>query len=171
MLKQVLTGCSALVLALSGSIAVHAQTPSPSAPTQPAPTQSAPTQSAPTQVSPDELQKFSKIVKQLLVLGQESETQIIEAIQKQGFTPQRFSEILRSQNQPGAKPTTQLSSAEQQRYSVALADIRQIQQNTQTRLENLVQAEGMNMQRFDQIFNTVQQDPALRQEVQQMIQK
>jgi hypothetical protein len=178
MIKQILTGCLAFAVVLGGyTTMAQAQTQAPANSPAPAPGNApaekppAPQPAAPaaTPVSPEELQKFSKIVKQLLVLGKDAEAQIAQAIKKEGLTEERFGEIYASQNNPQAKPARQVTPKEQQSYNQALTNVRQIQESADAKLQSLVKQEGLEVQRFNQIFAAIQRDPKLRQEVQKMI--
>jgi hypothetical protein len=174
MIKKILIGCSALTLVLGSYTVAQAQTSAPAAPSTEKPAAqpaqpAAPAQPAPAAPSPEELQKFSKIVKQLLVIGKDAEAQITQAIQKEGLTEERFGEIYQAQNNPQAKPSRAITSKERQSYTQALANVRQIQQSADTKLQNVVKQEGLEVQRFNQIFAAIQKDPKLRQEVQKMI--
>lgn len=178
MIKQILTGCLAFAVVLGGyTTMAQAQTQAPANSPAPAPGNApaekppAPQPAAPaaTPVSPEELQKFSKVVKQLLVLGKDAEAQIAQAIKKEGLTEERFGEIYASQNNPQAKPARQVTPKEQQSYNQALTNVRQIQESADAKLQSLVKQEGLEVQRFNQIFAAIQRDPKLRQEVQKMI--
>lgn len=186
-MKQILIGCLAFAVVVGGyTPTAQAQTQAPAnspAPApgntpaeKPAPQPNAPVEKpAPQPAAPavapsqEELQKFSKVVKQLLVLGKEAEAQIAQAIKKEGLTEERFGEIYASQNNPQAKPARQVTPKEQQSYNQAFTNVRQIQESTDAKLQSLVKQEGLEVQRFNQIFAAVQRDPKLRQEVQKMI--
>lgn len=136
--------------------------------TAPAP-QNAPT-SAP-QPSKDEVQKFARAIKQILVINKASEQQAVQAIQGEGLTPQRFDEIYKTQADPKVKPTSQVQPKERQSYDRVVVKLVSIQKDSQSKMEKAVQDEGLNVQQFNQIFEAVQKNSQLKQEVQQMIRK
>lgn len=195
-MKHILAGCSLLVAVAVSSLPAQAQTapapatkPAPAAQpapgTQPAPaakpapaTQTAPAASpAPTKpataqekVSPEELKKFASATKQLLAIVNDTESQMVQAVEKQGLSQTRFNEIYQSKQNPSAKPATQITSKEEASYKQAVTQLTQLQKDAQTKMDQVVQAQGLPMERFNQIFAAVQKDPQLKQEVRKMIQ-
>lgn len=162
MFRNLLLGGCAIVLGFTTSLPAMAQKaqPAPSAPAQAAPA---------TTVSPAEVQKFAGAVKQILTINQASETQAVQAIRGEGLTEQRFTEILASQNNPQQKPKTPVQPKERQSYDRVVAKLVQIQKENETKAEQAVQAQGLNVKRFNEIFQQVRSNPQLRQEVQKMI--
>ncbi|NJR49325.1 MAG: DUF4168 domain-containing protein [Leptolyngbyaceae cyanobacterium CSU_1_3] len=152
-------------VALLSAVHLPAQAQKPPAPTAPS---SAPTAAQP---SKDEVQKFAGAIKQILTINKVSEAQAVQAIQGEGLTPQRFDEIYKLQADPKAKPTTQVPAKERQSYDRAVAKLVAIQKDSQTKMEKAVQDQGLNVQRFNQIFEAIQKNPQLKQEVQQLIRK
>ncbi|MBD2037958.1 DUF4168 domain-containing protein [Leptolyngbya sp. FACHB-321] len=196
MMRHILAGCSLLVAVAVSSLPAQAQnTPAPAAKpapaaqpapaTQPAPgakpapaTQTAPAATpAPTKpataqekVSPEELKKFASATKQLLAIVNDTESQMVQAVEKQGLSQTRFNEIYQSKQNPNAKPATQITSKEEASYKQAVTQLTQLQKDAQTKMDQVVQAQGLPMERFNQIFAAVQKDPQLKQEVRKMIQ-
>lgn len=163
MIKQVLAGGSLLFLVTVGSLPASAQTPAapaqaPAAPAAPA-----------TAVSNDELKKFAGAVKQILLVAQDTEAQMVEAVKKEGLSENRFNEIYLSKKDPAKKPATQVTPKEEQSYNQAVSRLGEIQKAAQTRMDGIVTAQGLQVDRFNQIFTSIQKDPKLRQQVQQMI--
>lgn len=163
MFKQFLTGSSLFALLLASSLSAQAQTQQP--PRQP---------QAPVvpqvQIRPEELQKFSTAIKQILVIQKESITQMRQVVQREGLNEQRFMQIYQAQRSPSAQPTVNIAQEEQQKFEQASKRIREIQQETEPKMEQVVKNVGLNVERFNQIFAAVKRDSALQQKVQQMIQ-
>jgi hypothetical protein len=197
MMKSILAGGSLLVVLAVSSLPVQAQsantapTEKPAPATKPAPvTKPAPaTKPAPTtkpapaenstpgspttpqsNVSPEELKKFAVATKQLLTIVNDTESQMVQVVQKQGLTEARFNEIYQSKRNPQAKPATQITPKEEEGYKQAVGQLTQIQKDAQVKMDKAVQDQGLPMERFNQIFAAVQKDPQLRQEVRKMIQ-
>jgi hypothetical protein len=171
MLKQILAGCSLVTVLAVSHLPVQAQTPPAQQPAAP-PAQQPTAPTAPkTPVTSDELKKFASAVKQMLVVTSDAETQMMAAVQKEGLSPTRFKEIYQAKRNPQAKPANPVTPKEQQSYDQAVAQLTKIQQDAQVRMDKIVQDQGLNSQRFGQIFATVRGDEKLWQEVQKMIQK
>ncbi len=147
------------------------QAPKPGT-TQPQQSQPQPqNQQAPqTEVSQQELQKFANIVKKLQPLQRGALSQIQGAIKQQNLSEQRFGEIYQAQKNPQAQPTKKVTPEEKKKFEQVNAEIAKIQETTQSKMEEAVRAEGLEIPRFNQIFSAIRSNPALMQKVQQMIQ-
>lgn len=159
MFRNLLLGGCAIVLGMGASLPVMAQK-APTAPAQAAPA---------TPVSKAEMQKFAGAVKQILTINKASEAQAVQAIRTEGLTEQRFTEILTSQSNPQQKPKSPVQPKEKQSYDRVVAKLVQIQKENETKAEQAVASQGLDVKRFNQIFDQVRSNPQMRQEVQQMI--
>jgi hypothetical protein len=161
MIKHFLVISPLLILSAVGSLPAQAQNSAP-APTAPAP--------APTQVSQDELKKFASAIKKMLVISQETDNQMVQVVKQSGLTEARFNEIYSSKQDPAQKPKNPITPKEQQSYDQAMEKLTVIEQDARTKLDSSIKSEGLEPQRFNQIFAAVQKNPQLRQEVQKMLQ-
>ena len=121
-------------------------------------------------MSPEELKKFATATKQLLAIVNDTESKMVQVVQKQGLTDTRFKQIYEAKQNPAAKPTPQITPKEEEGYKQAVTQLSQIQKDAQLKMDQAVQAQGLPMERFNQIFAAVQKDPQLKQEVRKMIQ-
>lgn len=171
MFKQLLTGSCIFIFLLVGNLSVQAQqkpvSPSPSlSPQSQPPASNTPTN---TQVSSEELQKFARTIKQLIGIEQNANQEMTQVIGKSGLSQQRFFEIYKLQKTPSAQPTQAVSSQEKQQFEKAFTSLRQIQQQAETKMQQVLQTEGLKAERFNQIEAVVRQDPALQKKVREMI--
>jgi len=158
MFKLFLTSSSALVVLLAG-LSAQAQTQAPA---------SQPKQVAPqANVSPQELQRFTNAIKQLQAIQQQSRTEMVQAVQRQGLSEQRFVQIYQAQQNP--QSASKISQQEKQNFEKAITQIKAIQQQTQPKMQQAVKSQGLEVERFNQILASVQQNPALQQKVQEML--
>lgn len=162
--RLLIGGCTILVAGLV-SLPVRAQQ-TPQTPQAPRPAQ--PTNQT---VSPAETRQFANAVKQVLAISRQSESQAVQAIRSEGLTEQRFDEIFRSERNPQQKPTKPVQAAEKQQYDRALAKLVQLGKDNDAKVESALKKEGLDMPRFNQIFQIVRANPQLRQQVQQLIQQ
>ena len=163
--KLILLGSTLLVF-LAGSVSAKAQ----ESPTQ-QPTSEQPAQEAPqTEVSQEELQKFAQAMGQLQTIRQEFEAEMVQAVESEGLTKERFIEISQTLRTPEGQQAPEVSEQEQQSFEKAIMQLRDLQQAAQTQMKEAVQAEGLDVPRFNQILAAIQQDPALQQQIQQMSQ-
>jgi len=164
MLKQLLTGILVSILLLVGSLSAQADTleltPTPQSQAQEAPQ---------IQVSPEELQKFANAIKQLQVTYQKFQTLMVQAVEDEGLSQERFTEIYLAQQNPEVKPQTEITQKEEQDFEKAFMKVEKIQQENQSQMKQVVEAKGLEVQHFNQIFVATLQDPALRKKVRQML--
>lgn len=159
--RLLLSGCALMIGGLCQVPVQAQQTPA----TKPAPT----SQPANQTVSPAETRQFANAVKQVLLISRQSETQASQAIQAEGLTEQRFDEIFRSQRNPQQKPAKPVEATERQKYDRVIAKLTQISKDNDSKVEAAVKKEGLELPRFNQIFQIVRSNPQLRQQVQEMI--
>ncbi|MBF2002385.1 MAG: DUF4168 domain-containing protein [Synechococcales cyanobacterium M58_A2018_015] len=170
MLKRILIGSSICTGLLISGMTAQAQTPAPSTPEsnpQPAAPEAPPAAAEP---SAEEVQQFANAIKQIQSIQQEAQRQADQVFESEGITPERFGEILQSQQNPQAQPQPEVTPEEQQNFDQVLSQLTEIQQTTQTRVNAAIQEEGLDSTRFNQIMTLVRQDPELRQRVQQELQ-
>lgn len=163
MLKRLLTASSVLVLLLIG------MTPAAIAQTQERSQQSPIEILAQAQISDEDLDKFSRAIFQMLTLEQQFQERIVQTIEGQGFSQERFAEIyeanVQAQEDPAAQAELNISPEEQQKFVQVMEEGRQIQEETQERQEQAIASLGLNMDRLNEIGSAVQQNPQLQQEV------
>lgn len=161
MIKRVLVACCTAVLLSAADLPVQAQTQAP-----------VPQAAPDTAVSKDEVQKFANAIKQILVINRDSEKAAVQAIKdEKGLTEQRFDEIYKNQKDPKATPAVQIQPKERQSYDRVVAKLVQIQKDSDTKMEEAVKAQKLEMSRFNQIFEALQKNPQLRQEIQKLVQQ
>lgn len=163
MLKRLLSASSVLVLLLIG------MTPAAIAQTQET-TQQSPIQIlAQAQISDDDLDKFSRAIFQMLTIEQQFQERIVQTIEGQGFSQERFAEIyqakVQAQENPDAQANLNISAEEQQKFAQVMEEGRQIQEESQARQEQAIASLGLNMARLNEIGTAIQQNPELQQEV------
>lgn len=162
MLKQFLIGILVCILLLVGNSSAQADTLEVTPQTQ--------TQEIPQiQVSSEELQKFANAIKQLQVTYQKFQNLMVQAVEDEGLSQERFTEIYLAQQEP-EKPQTEITETEKQEFAKAFGKVEQIQQENQLQMKQIVEKEGLEVQHFNQIFVATLQDPELQKKVRQMLQ-
>jgi hypothetical protein len=122
-------------------------------------------------VKPEELQKFASAIKKLQVIEQESQIQMQKAVQDEGLSEERFKAILQAQQSPTTPPKAEVSQEEKQKFEQASAKVGKVQEESQLKIKQVIEKEGLEPQRFNQILAQVEKDPSLQQTVRQMIMK
>jgi len=124
-------------------------------------------QSSSTDINPEELEKFAAAMEDMREIQLESRDEISAAIEKEGLSQQRFREILQAQRNPEVE--TDASEAELQKFDSATEQLAQIQRDTQSQMKDAVISQGLEVARFQEILQSVRQDPQLKKQVQQIM--
>lgn len=167
MLKHILVGSALCAGLWMAALPAQAQSSTPAPAAQPAAPEASP---ATTEVSQAEVQQFAdtiKAVQAIQVQAQEQATQIFEG---QSLTQERFQEILRSERDPQTQPTSEVTDQEKQQFDRVTEQLSALQQNTRQQIDQAIQTSDLPRDRFAQILSMVQQDPSLRQRIEQQLQ-
>jgi hypothetical protein len=157
MFKQILKGSSIFVVLLAGNFSALAPVAASQLPTEFQISQ------AQNNVSPQELQQFASVLPSLQQIFQTGEQRSLQVIEQSGLTVERYQELSQGQQQP-------TSPEEQQSFNQAASQINMIEDQTTSQQEEVLRAGGIEPNRFNEIVAAIQQDPALQQQLQQMMQ-
>lgn len=119
-------------------------------------------------ISEAELQQFAEAVPQIQAIERSTQQEVAQTIDDSGISRERFSQLYQQQTSGSAiqpSPTEE----EQESFAQAYSSIQKIQQDALAEREQVISAQGLEPQRFDQILAAVLQDPALQQQVQTMM--
>ncbi len=171
MLKQLLKGSSVLAFLFAGNLSVLAQAPESKPQIQPSQLLQGQLQlsQAQTTVSQEELQQFASVIPTLQEIGQTSQQRSAQLIEQSGLSVERFQELSEAQS-PGATPSSPATPEEQQSFNQVAPEIQSIREETLAQQQEVVRAGGLEPNRFDEILVAIQQDPALQQQIQQLMQ-
>lgn len=161
MIQRLLLGGCVLMVGGLCQLPLQAQQAPASKPVQ--------TQPANQTVTPAETRQFANAVKQVLTISRAAEKQATDAIRSEGLNEQRFDEIFRSQTNPQQKPAKPVEASERQKYDRVIAKLTQISKDNDSKVETAIKKEGLEVPRFNQIFQIVRGNPELRKQVQEMI--
>lgn len=121
--------------------------------------------------TPLEIQQFVQVLKRWQTLEMEAQKKVVAAINSEKLTPQRFLAIADSIQKKGDDPKTnkEVSAEDVERYRKILDKIKEIETAMQPKKEQAVISQGLTIPRFNQIGYTSEQNPALKQKIQQML--
>ena len=121
--------------------------------------------------TPLEIQQFVQVLKRWQTLEMEAQKKIVAAINREKLTPQRFLVVADSIQKKGDDPktNTEVSAEDVERYRKILDRIKEIETEMQPKKEQAVISQGLTIPRFNQIGYTSEQNPALKQKIQQML--
>ncbi len=118
-------------------------------------------------VSDQELESFVTALEEVQEVQQDMATQSQESVQSSDMGEERFQELYQAR-QSGSEPANAATDAENQEFEQLMADIQTIQQESNEAMVEAVQDEGLEVQRFNEIAQAVQQDQSLMQRMQEM---
>ncbi|MFP4133631.1 MAG: DUF4168 domain-containing protein [Halothece sp.] len=120
-------------------------------------------------VDQEELERFADAFRVVQRIQEESRQEMAEAIEQEGLTIEEYNQMFRQQQQPEAEES-EMSSEKQEQFQQADNRISEIEEEAQNEIESAITDKGMEMQRFEEIWVSIQQDPELQQEVQEILQ-
>ncbi|MBF2080025.1 MAG: DUF4168 domain-containing protein [Synechococcales cyanobacterium T60_A2020_003] len=121
-------------------------------------------------ISTNELQQFAATIPHLVTIEQTGQEQISQAIDQSGLERDRFYEIYQSQEQPTSGSANGVATPEEQSsFETALAQIEAIEQDVASQQQDVIAASGLAPERFNEIMDTVLNDPQLQLEVQDLM--
>lgn len=139
------------------------------APAVETPDAAVPTTPMSSDISDRELEQFANLVPQLQEIEQSARQEVDQAIEASGLGRDRFNELYQAQQTPEAAVSSEATDEEQQSFEQIVGQIDSIKQDVRTQQDEVIRAEGLEPERFDQILAAIRQDPTLRQQLQQMI--
>ncbi len=156
MLKQLLwKGCLGAVICVSGLGLLPASSQAEEAIAQ----SSSPTV-ANKEISSSELEKFAKAIADLRAIDDETQSQMIKAVQETGMSPEEFMEI--GKQEPDQR---NLSEDKQAQFKDALETVRNLYEEDRRKKRAAVEEAGLKISRFNEIGKVVENDRDLQKQV------
>lgn len=116
-------------------------------------------------VSDGELENFASALKQVQVINQTSQEEMVSAVENEDLTVQRYNEIHQASVDP--EKESDASESELKNYQKASSEIEKIQTVAQQKMEEKIEEEDLTVIRYQEIANAVQSDPSLQQKLQE----
>lgn len=120
-------------------------------------------------ISPLEIQQFAQALKELRKVQMEAQKKMVKAIEDERLSPERFQEIGQRRSDPNFPVSEEITQTEQERFDKAFAKIQTIQQDAIVKQRRAITLEGLTLERFNQISQAVEKDPALKQQLQRSL--
>ena len=118
-------------------------------------------------VSDKELKQFATALQQIQLIGQNTQQQMVEAINKEKIAVDKFNEIRQAEIDP--EKEADASKEDLDKYKKAWKAVKQIQIQSNTQMEKSVEKEGLTTERYQEIGAKVQADQKLMQKVQAIL--
>ncbi|MFO7790118.1 MAG: DUF4168 domain-containing protein [Bacteroidales bacterium] len=116
-------------------------------------------------ITDEELEKFASV----FLTEQEVQQDMIEIIQDEGLSVQRFQQMQQASQNP--EQELDASEEEMKQYESVMASIQEIQPESQKKIQDKIKEEGLTQKRYSEINNAMQQNQELQQRFQNIMQK
>lgn len=123
-----------------------------------------------TNISDAEIGQFLDAVEAVQAVSQEAQQQMMQVVETEGMTLERFSEIQQKLQNPDAQ-VTPISSDEEGQLDRIDAKMREMEPELERQSVAAIQETGMTPLRYQQLSLGIQQDPELTQKAQMMMQQ
>jgi hypothetical protein len=119
--------------------------------------------------SDDELKSFVKANEKVMTIQMEGEQKMIEAIEDEGLTVNRFHEILEQQRDPQRGSETATSAEELKSFNNAAQVILEENAKLEEQMTTSIHEEGIDVETYQQIMVAYQQIPSIQNRVNKMV--
>lgn len=117
-------------------------------------------------ISPLEMQQFAQALRQLQKIEMETQEKVIQVLKQERLSPERFQEIAQQRRNSDPSGAIQVTPNEQERFDKAITKIQTIRQEAAPKESRAVSMQGLTEERFNQIGQMINQNPALKQQLQ-----
>jgi hypothetical protein len=155
----VITTCIAAMVFLFGAATVQAQFE------QPAPPQDLP------EVTDAELKTFVDASIKAQRIQTEAQMEMIAIVEDEGLDVETYNTILQGMQMGQSADDMEVSETDVEKFEKASALIGDIEEEMEEKLIAAIEDEGLELQRFQEIFMAIQSDAGLQQKMQQYIQE
>ncbi len=154
----VITTCMAAMVLLFGAASVYGQFEQPAQPEMP-------------EVTDEELKTFVDASIKAQQIQTEAQMEMIAIVEEEGLEVETYNQILQGLQMGQSAEELEVSESDVEKFESASALIGEIEQDMEEKLIAAIEDEGLELQRFQEIFMAIQSDAGLQQKMQQMIQE
>ncbi len=151
--------CIAVVMVIFGAASAHAQFE------QPAPPEDMP------EVTDQELQIFVDASIKAQQIQNEAQIEMVAIVEEEELDVETYNKILQGMQMEQSAEEMEVSESDVEKFESASGKIGEIEMEMEDKLVSAIEEEGLELDRFQEIFMTVQTDPELQQKMQQMLQE
>ena len=123
-----------------------------------------------TNITDTEIDQFLDAVEAVQAVSQEAQSQMMQAVEAEGMTLERFSEIQQKLQNPEAD-ITPINADEEGQLDRIDTKMRQMEPELERQSVAAIQETGMTPMRYQELSLGIQQDPELTQKAQTMMQQ
>ncbi|MFO7939767.1 MAG: DUF4168 domain-containing protein [Bacteroidales bacterium] len=126
-------------------------------------------QPQPVDASKAEIKQFAQAFMDVQTINNQSQQEMIQAIQKEGMEVPRFNEIQQASQDPNMEADA--SEEEMNTFEKISSALASIQEKVQIQMEEKIVESGLTIKRYQKIAMSLQNDQDLQERVQQELQK
>ncbi|UII30832.1 DUF4168 domain-containing protein [Fulvivirga ulvae] len=119
--------------------------------------------------SKGELTSFVEAYEEVQAIQQESDRQVMAAIEEGDLSMERFNEILAQQQDPGKE--SDASAGEMAAFNAAAQSIIQERQKVERQMVEAIEEEGIDINTYQEIMVAYQQSPKVQKKVNKMLEQ
>ncbi|AHM60816.1 hypothetical protein D770_12810 [Flammeovirgaceae bacterium 311] len=116
-----------------------------------------------------ELEKFADVYVQVVEIQQQSEGEMLKAIEDENLDINRFNEILQAQQQQQSAADINATAEEMASFNNAAQKIMGVQKETETEMQQVIE-QDLGVETYQQIIIAYQQSPDVQQKVNELLQ-
>ncbi|MFO8030573.1 MAG: DUF4168 domain-containing protein [Cyclonatronaceae bacterium] len=146
-------------MVIFGAASAHAQFE------QPAPPEDMP------EVTDQELQIFVDASIKAQQIQNEAQIEMVAIVEEEELDVETYNKILQGMQMEQSAEEMEVSESDVEKFESASGKIGEIEMEMEDKLVSAIEEEGLELDRFQEIFMTVQTDPELQQKMQQMLQE
>lgn len=132
--------------------------------------QQAPQPAQADSITDQELQKFAQVSAESQKIRQEMTQKVDSMLAETDMDMQRFQKILMSKRNPQMSDSLKVTPKEEKTMKKIQPKLMKMSQNAQQKMVALIQDNGLNPQRFQQLMQAVRTDPAVMKRFQKITQ-
>lgn len=117
----------------------------------------------------EELEQFANVIPDLQTIQTAAQANVVTVVEDSGLTAERFNEIAEAQASGESAEAVNVSSEEQAAFEVVTGEIEQIESDFLSQREELLEAEGLTVERYQELLAAVQSDPNLLQQIEALL--
>lgn len=125
------------------------------------------TQPAPVEVTDEQLDRFVSAYQAIQVIQQETQADMVAAVEAEGLTVDEFNAIAQTLQSPNG---SELPPQQAEPFMAAVEQVSAIQADVRDEMAAAIEAENLTVGEFDQILLMAQQDTGLQEQINQRLQ-
>ena len=114
-------------------------------------------------VTDEQIESFATAYEAIESIQAVTQIAMVAAVESEGLTVEEFNEIAQAQAAPEAEATVSPEQTEQ--FTAATEQVVALQSAAESEIAAAIQATGLTVDEFEQIFELAQQDPSLQEQI------